>query len=691
MRISINRYGFTLNNKKIEFLSGEFHYWRVKRENWDKIMNRLKEAGLEIISTYIPWDFHKIGDEYDFEGNTDPQRALNHFIDLVERKDFLMTIRPGPYIYAEWKYGGVPEEAFRHHRFSEEFKRLASNYIRAVCQESIVPNQVTKGGPIFVLQVDNEVDPWVRYYREQLGLCRGRGPFKDFLIEKYGDISKLNNAWASNYDSFEEIEAFEEHPLAKGSMQPHSMIRYLDYRAFLDWCVEKIISWARDEYRKNGVNIPMLVNTYDDPVFHDLIKLGRVVDLPSMDIYLKKHLPESEMLKLSYWVKAYAAYTVFPIATEFQSGIWTDALYTTGPIDGTHEKLLGFFAMAWGLKGWNWYMAVGRDNWTCAPVNEWGLINPDVYEAIQGLSKTYKLVKPYVLERLTSVSLVHYRPEMLLRHPSDVLSDKWNWGRCFSSLHKAGLDFTFYNPEADRERRPFMIYAGDGLMWAKDAENLVKSCYEGCHVMFFRKTPLMDFAGEEVKEFSKIPRPIGSRSEPRGSPMTLEISFRNLRKEISTSGFEFFNQQWDEAITVSGVQVKSPYVDIAPTLKEHVVGLTRKLGEGRMTIIGLDPSPCLLEFLIEAFNIKLPARTTSYMCYASLHKDVETESRYVAFAINAAPYRQIVSISLNLPAGNYNFRELKSGKEGTIEGGEVELRQPIGPGDAEVIEFIRKK
>ncbi|MEM3390148.1 MAG: beta-galactosidase, partial [Thermoproteota archaeon] len=66
MKISINRYGFTLNNEKVEFLSGEFHYWRVKIENWDKIMNKLREAGLRIISTYIPWDFHKIGEEFDF-------------------------------------------------------------------------------------------------------------------------------------------------------------------------------------------------------------------------------------------------------------------------------------------------------------------------------------------------------------------------------------------------------------------------------------------------------------------------------------------------------------------------------------------------------------------------------------------------------------------------------------------------
>ncbi|MGC8831217.1 MAG: beta-galactosidase [Thermoproteota archaeon] len=691
MRISINRHGFTLDEKEIEFLSGEFHYWRVKRENWDKIMSKLKEAGLEIISTYIPWEFHKIGDKFDFEGDTDPQRALNRFIDLVESKGFLMMIRPGPYIYAEWKYGGVPEEAFRHHRFSEEFRRLASKYIKAVCQKSIVPNQATKGGPIFVLQVDNEVDPWVRYYRDQLGLCRGKGPFKDFLVEKYGEINKLNNVWGCKYKSFEEIEAYEEHPLARGSREYENIIQYLDYRAFLDWGVEQIISWTRDEYRRNGVEIPMLVNTYDDPVFHDLTKLSRIVDLPSMDIYLKKHLPKSEMMKLSYWVKSYAAYTAFPIATEFQSGIWIDALYTTGPIDGKHERMLGLFAMAWGLKGWNWYMAVGRDNWTCAPVNEWGLINPDVYQSIRGLSKIYKRVKPYALERLTSISLVHYRPEMLLRHPSEVLSEGWGWGRCFSSLHKAGLDFTFYNPEADREKRPLLLYAGDGLMWARDARNLVKSCYEGGHIVFFRRIPLTDFVGAEVKEFSGTPKPIGSRAEPRGSPMVLQISFRKLMKKIKTLGFEFFDQSWEESITISGVEVESPYVDVMPKLREHVVGLTRKFGEGRMTVIGLDPSVSLLKFLLEAFNIKLPAGTTSPMSFASLQKDVETESRYVAFVINAAPYRQIVSTKLNLPSGSFNFKELRTGREGTIEGGEVELHQSIGPKDAEITEFTEKK
>ncbi|MEM3425165.1 MAG: beta-galactosidase [Thermoproteota archaeon] len=691
MKISINRYGFTLNNEKVEFLSGEFHYWRVKIENWDKIMNKLREAGLRIISTYIPWDFHKIGEEFDFEGDTDPQRALNRFIDLVEEKGFLMMVRPGPYIYAEWRYGGVPEEAFRHHRFSEEFRRLASNYIRKVCDKSIVPNQATKGGPIFVLQVDNEVDPWVRYYRDQLGLSRGKGPFKDFLAQKYGRIEALNDAWDSDYESFEEIESYEEHPLARGNREPENLLRYLDYRAFLDWSVEQIISWTREEYRRNGVEIPMLVNTYDDPTFHDLARLSRIVDLPCMDIYLKKHLPKSEVMKLSYWVRAYAAYTVYPIATEFQSGIWTDALYSTGPIDGTHERLLGLSAMAWGLKGWNWYMAVGRDNWTCAPVNEWGLINPDVYQSIQELSKIYRFVKPYNLEKLTSIALVHYRPEMLLRHPSEVFSERWSWGRCFSSLHRAGLDFTFYNPEANREKRPLLLYAGDGLMWSKDAENLLRACYEGCHIIFFRKTPLTDFTRKEIEEFAEIPRPIGSRAEPRGSPMVLQISFKNLRRKIRALSFHFFDQQWDEAITISGAEVKSPYVDTLPVLKEHVVGLTRKNGEGRMTIIGLDPSASLLKFLIDAFNFKLPARTTSPMSFASLHRDAENGSRYVAFTVNTAPYRQIVSTKLNLPSGSFIFRELRTGEKGTIEGGEIELRQLIGPRNAEITEFTEKK
>ena len=181
MTVEILENGFHVEGRRMDFVSGEFHYWRVKRENWPKILSRLKALGIRMVSTYVPWNFHLTDHGFDFEGGTDAQRDLRGFIRLVGKGGFKMLLRPGPYIYAEWAFAGAPEHAFKHHKLSEEFRQMAADYIHAVCESCVVPNLATRGGPILAVQVDNEIDPWVRFYSDQMGLSGGQGPFKDYL------------------------------------------------------------------------------------------------------------------------------------------------------------------------------------------------------------------------------------------------------------------------------------------------------------------------------------------------------------------------------------------------------------------------------------------------------------------------------------------------------------------------------
>lgn len=688
MEVEIRDTGFHVGGKAVDFISGEFHYWRVKRENWPKILQRLRGMGVRVVSTYVPWNFHAVDGGFDFEGKTDGQRDLNGFIDLVKREGFLMMLRPGPYIYAEWSYAGATAEAFKHHRFSVEFRRLASEYIDTVCRVSVVPNLVTRGGPIFVVQVDNEIDPWVNFHRKQLALSRGSGPFKEFLAAKYPTVADLNRAWKSNYASIDEVEAFEDLPERTSDNFSRGLIRrYLDYRSFLDWAVEQTYTWIAESYRRNGVDVPLVVNTYDDPVFHDLTKLRRIADLPCMDIYLTRHMPPQEFLKLSYWVKAYSAYTKFAVATEFQSGTWTDALYNTGPIDGRHQRLIALAAMAWGLKGWNWYMAVGRDNWVCAPINEWGLINPDLYSSMEGVSRLYDKVRPSSLRRITVLALVHYRPQLLLKDPGELFSGEIGWGACFRSLHEVGVDFTFFNPQVGEERRNLVLYAGNELMEPEDAENLLEVAKKGSHLVFFRKCPATDFDGHSLAVSEDLPVPAGSVSEPRGKPSLVSLSRGDKRMELTLRGFDFYGESSGDRILLRGVPRRNAYVDEEPSLEEHVVGVSRGVGDGRITILGLDPTTRVVEFLLEAFDVKVPARATTPSTCVSMHEDAGSTSRRVLFVINNSTQRQVASVMVHLPDGSYRYRSLTSEDEGSLDGGSAQINVSVDWKDAAVVEI----
>lgn len=68
----------------------------------------MKSMGLNAVQLYVPWNFH----EMDFEGTTldftSPSRDLLHFLGLIEERDMMILLRPGPYICGEWDLGGFP-------------------------------------------------------------------------------------------------------------------------------------------------------------------------------------------------------------------------------------------------------------------------------------------------------------------------------------------------------------------------------------------------------------------------------------------------------------------------------------------------------------------------------------------------------------------------------------------------------
>ena len=91
-------------------LSGEVHFWRLDPRTWPSVLARARELGLEMLSTYVCWDFHELAPgRFDLEGETDPRRNLAAFLELVRDEGLWLLLRPGPYIYAEWPNSGVPE------------------------------------------------------------------------------------------------------------------------------------------------------------------------------------------------------------------------------------------------------------------------------------------------------------------------------------------------------------------------------------------------------------------------------------------------------------------------------------------------------------------------------------------------------------------------------------------------------
>src|SRR5689334_6647651 len=108
-RVTIQEKKVWVGETAIPLLSGEVHYWRIDPNSWRAALERVKEMGIKTVATYSCWDFHELASgQYDFTGTTDPRRNLIGYLELLTEMGFWIIFRPGPYIYSEWKNGGVP-------------------------------------------------------------------------------------------------------------------------------------------------------------------------------------------------------------------------------------------------------------------------------------------------------------------------------------------------------------------------------------------------------------------------------------------------------------------------------------------------------------------------------------------------------------------------------------------------------
>ena len=148
---------FELDGKPFRVISGEMHYPRIPRAYWRARFRMAKAMGLNTITTYVFWNEHETQPGvYDFTGNND----VAEFIREAQQEGLYVVLRPGPYVCAEWEWGGYPSWLLKTPgitvRTSDpKFMVPATQWLKRLGRE-LAPLQIGNGGPIILTQVENE-------------------------------------------------------------------------------------------------------------------------------------------------------------------------------------------------------------------------------------------------------------------------------------------------------------------------------------------------------------------------------------------------------------------------------------------------------------------------------------------------------------------------------------------------------
>ncbi|XP_074263626.1 beta-galactosidase 5-like isoform X1 [Silene latifolia] len=165
--ITYDNKGIIINGQRKILISGSIHYPRSTPDMWEDLITKAKVGGLDVIDTYVFWNVHEPSPgKYNFEERYD----IVKFIKTVQRVGLYVNLRIGPYVCAEWNFGGfpvwlkyVPGISFRTN--NEPFKQAMQGFTQKIVQmmksERLFASQ---GGPIILSQIENEYGSEVKEF-----------------------------------------------------------------------------------------------------------------------------------------------------------------------------------------------------------------------------------------------------------------------------------------------------------------------------------------------------------------------------------------------------------------------------------------------------------------------------------------------------------------------------------------------
>ena len=186
---------FLLNGKPFVVKAAEVHYPRIPRPYWEHRIQMCKALGMNTVCIYVFWNIHEQKEgQFDFTGNND----VAEFCRIAQKNGMYVIVRPGPYVCAEWEMGGLPwwllkKKDIKLRERDPYFMERVKIFEQKV-GEQLAPLTIQKGGPIIMVQVENEYGS----YGEDKPYV---SEIRDCLRGIYGkELALFQCDWSSNFE-----------------------------------------------------------------------------------------------------------------------------------------------------------------------------------------------------------------------------------------------------------------------------------------------------------------------------------------------------------------------------------------------------------------------------------------------------------------------------------------------------------
>jgi len=379
---------FQIGSKKLFINSGEIHYFRISPDQWEDRLIKAKSLGLNTVSTFICWSFHeeKFG-EFDIRSIG---KDLDHFLHLCENKGFYIIIRPGPWIGADLKNGGIPNWILEEHPkimslndigevpkwsskeippiscLSPTYLRLVENYFDNICE--ILRRHMYPHGGIIMLQLvnamsitssshifDSDYNPVALEF------------YKRYLKGKYKDIEIINALYNQSFLNIEHItppSTKTQEDAAHSDNEFRNIgefIRNMDWMEFKEHILEEYIATISYFLRKKEIYIPYFV---DIPYIGSPINVQGILNAYKTKILVGFTINEEFLLDVNN-VEELLETGLEILKTQMPLFNFIPELTIGSPnkiVPPNRIHLLVRLLLGHGIKGMNYYMGVGGRN-----------------------------------------------------------------------------------------------------------------------------------------------------------------------------------------------------------------------------------------------------------------------------------------------------------------------------------------